>query len=77
MLVIIRNSAMMLLYLFNDFQDLFQIMNDRFLKNEQPVSIKECINTLLDMFRVGCEEKGIDLSFGYDLSVERMLVTDE
>ncbi len=74
---IISFSSKILLFLVNDMLDFFQIRNGKFVKHEHAVNIKTTIHNLLDIFRVGAEEKGIQLFFNPDDTVPDHIITDE
>lgn len=52
-----------MLFLVNDLLDFFQIKNGKFKKNERLLNLRESIRELIDMFKVGAQEKGIQLIF--------------
>ena len=52
-----------MLFLVNDLLDFFQIKNGKFRKNESLVDIKSQLQDLIDMFKVGASEKGIQLIY--------------
>ena len=56
-----NNSAKMLTFLVNDMLDLFQIKNGKLKKNQQVNNIHNQISMMLDILRIPCQEKGIDL----------------
>jgi signal transduction histidine kinase len=55
-----------MLSLVNDLLDFLQIKNKRFKKNLRWSNIKESIIELLELFRLGANEKGIDLKYKFD-----------
>ena len=58
---VISYSSKILLFLVNDLLDLFQIKNGKFKKHEAPVNIKQSVEQLLEIFRVGAMEKNIKI----------------
>ena len=62
-LSIIRNSSSFMLFLVNDLLDFFQIKNGKFRKNFKWVNIGDDFRELMDMFRVGTDEKGLQLYY--------------
>jgi signal transduction histidine kinase len=58
-LSIIRNSSSFMLFLVNDLLDFFQIKNGKFRKNFKWVNIGDDFRELMDMFRVGTDEKDL------------------
>lgn len=66
----------MLQYLVNDMLDLFQIKKDKFKKNEQSVDIKKQIGMLMELMKVQCYIKGLELEVNIDPDVPEKLVLD-
>ncbi|CDW79459.1 UNKNOWN [Stylonychia lemnae] len=62
-LPIIQNSSKFMLFLVNDLLDFFQIKNGQFRRNENTVNLRKSIRDLIDMFKVGAQEKGIQLLY--------------
>ena len=52
-----------MLFLVNDLLDFFQIKNGKFRKNFKWVNIGDDFRELMDMFRVGTDEKGLQLYY--------------
>ncbi|CDW81024.1 pas domain s-box protein [Stylonychia lemnae] len=62
-LPIIQNSSKFMLFLVNDLLDFFQIKNGKFRPNERPVNLRNSIRDLIEMFKIGASEKGIELIY--------------
>ncbi|CDW85484.1 pas domain s-box protein [Stylonychia lemnae] len=74
---IIRNSAKFMSFLVNDLLDFFQIRNGKFNKNLDWVDIDKSIRDVIDLFKVGAEEKGILVVYESPLHLPNLLYTDE
>lgn len=66
----------MLQYLVNDLLDLFQIKKGKFKKNEAPADIRKEIGTVIEMMRIPCQKKNIDLELIINDSVPDFLLVD-
>jgi signal transduction histidine kinase len=73
---IIRNSSNFMLFLVNDLLDFFQIKNGKFRKNLSWINIGESLKDLMDMFRVGTNEKGLELFYEQSQSLPDELLVD-
>ena len=51
----------MLKYLANDLLDLFLIKNGKFVKNEENCNVRQEFQTIIEIMKIPCLQKGIDL----------------
>ena len=75
-LSIIRNSSSFMLFLVNDLLDFFQIKNGKFRKNFKWVNIGDDFRELMDMFRVGTDEKDLQLYYEQASNLPNELLVD-
>ena len=51
--------------------DIYQIKNGKFQKNEQLVNIREPLQLIYEMFKIGVEEKGLDFFLKFEESIPK------
>ena len=51
--------------------DIYQIKNGKFQKNEQLVNIREPLQLIYEMFKIGVEEKDLDFFLKFEESVPK------
>lgn len=66
----------MLHYLVNDMVDLYQLKNKRFKRNERTVDINKNVEEIIDIIKIPCEQKGIEIDFQVNPTIPRTLILD-
>ncbi|CDW73961.1 pas domain s-box protein [Stylonychia lemnae] len=74
---ILKNSSKFMCFLVNDLLDFFQIKNGKFKKNQQWVDLKSSIEELVEIFKIGANEKGIDIITKIDQDFPDQVYADE
>ncbi|TNV83865.1 hypothetical protein FGO68_gene3753 [Halteria grandinella] len=73
---ILINSSQLLLFLVNDFLDLFRFKNGKFQKNESFTNFRQQIEELIEIFKIQAEQKGLILHFDCDPNVPEEITID-
>ncbi|CDW89008.1 pas domain s-box protein [Stylonychia lemnae] len=73
---IIKNSSKFMSFLVNDLLDFFQIKHGKFKKNLMWVDFKSSIKELMDIFKVGADEKGIHSIYSFSPNFPKTLYID-
>ncbi|TNV83902.1 hypothetical protein FGO68_gene8386 [Halteria grandinella] len=66
---VLTNSSKLLLFLVNDFLDLFRFKNGKFQKNEELTNFRQQIDELIEIFKMQADQKGLALVFDCDQNV--------
>ena len=61
----------------NDILDFLQIVNNKFVRKDRFIDLKSSIRNFIKMFKIGAEEKGIELRFECDTEFPSRLLVDE
>lgn len=57
--------------------DYFQIKNGKFKRNENPTNLRQSITSLVEIFNIAAEEKGIDIICEFHESLPDLITIDE
>jgi signal transduction histidine kinase/CheY-like chemotaxis protein len=73
---ICKSNAMLLMNLVNCILDLQQIRSGKFKINKEDIDIRELANSIIPLFKIQSEQKGIKLQLEIDNSVDKNIWTD-
>ncbi|TNV83761.1 hypothetical protein FGO68_gene16545 [Halteria grandinella] len=73
---VLTNSSKLLLFLVNDFLDLFRFKNGKLMKNESLSNFRQQIDELIEIFKIQANQKGLTLVFDCDPSIPEEFTID-